>query len=467
MDMPDGQEVVPHTWSESDRFLPKVFVRPAQRFAHVEASSAIVMLGAAAVALIWANSAWSSAYRDVWGTHLGLSAGGKEIFNLTLRDWFNDGAMSLFFLVVALEIKREFVSGELRDRRAAALPVLAALGGMLLPAGIYLVVTFGTGAAHGWGVPMATDIAFAVAIVALAGNRVPVGAKLLLLTLAIADDLGAIVVIGIFYTDDLRWFWLAAATAAVLLALMLRRLDVRSLAPYVLLGTTCWACLHHSGVHSTLAGVAFGMLAPAWSFYAPARFAARAAAIARDVDAAFSDGKYVVSEYQRTQDSLRDMRRLAKETAAPLDRLSRGLTPWVSFVVVPLFALANAGVPLQGITVDALWSDRVLVGVGLGLVLGKMLGVYSAVWFCVRFLGLPLPVNMSRQHLLGVSACAGVGFTVAMFMTELAFTDKALADSAKAGVLLGSAVAGVLGYIILRTSPIMNSEASAAPEAPA
>jgi NhaA family Na+:H+ antiporter len=394
-----------HPWSESERFVPRTVVRPARRLLRLEASSAAVMLACAALALVWANSPWAGGYTAFWSAPVSLAVGPLDaVDGLTLRDWVNDGAMTVFFLVVALEIKRELASGQLRDRRAAALPVLAALGGMAVPALIYLAFNAGTPQARGWGVPMATDIAFAVAVVTLASRRVPSGAKLLLLTLAVADDLGAIAVIAVFYTDGLSPLWLVLAVAAVLAAVALRRLDVRAMLPYLVLGVACWLCLHESGVHTTIAGVAFGFVTPTSS--------------------------------------------LGAETAAPLDRLVDRLTPWVGFVVLPVFAVANAGLAIGG------WSaDPVLLGVAIGLLVGKTTGVFGAVWLTCRFTSVTLPPHTTWRHVLGLSLCAGVGFTVALFVSDLSSADPAMVLSAKTGVLVGSLLAGVAGYLVLRTCP--------------
>lgn len=450
----DEDVEVRHSWARSDRFVPRAFVRPAWRFMQIEASGALVMLLAAVLALVWANSAWATSYVDLWSTRVTLAVGPfDQLSELTLRDWVNEGAMTLFFLVVALEIKRELVSGRLRDRRAAALPVLAALGGMVVPAAIYLAFNAGTPAARGWGVPMATDIAFAVAVVALAGSRVPPGAKLLLLALAIVDDLGAITVIAVFYTDDLAMGWLAAALAAVVLALVLRRLDVRSVLPFVVLGALCWFCLHESGVHTTLAGVAFGFITPTWSVYNPSRFGRRARRIVREIDGSVPPDHLVVGDYERLQVAIREVRRLALDSEAPLDRLVHLLAPWVSFLIVPVFAFANAGVPVTGSVLTGAAADPVLLGVALGLVVGKTVGVFSAVWLTCRLTLIRLPPGTTWRHVFGLSVCAGIGFTVALFVGDLASADPDVVASTKAGVLLGSVVAGVLGWLALRACP--------------
>ena len=368
-----------------------------QRFLHDEAAGSVVMLAAAVVALVWANSAWGDAYEDLWSTAVGGDLGGLHL-DLTLQHWVSDALMALFFLLVGLEIKREVTHGELGDRQALALPVGAALGGMVVPALVYLAFNAGGPGVDGWGIPMATDIAFAVGVVTLLGDRVPLAAKVFLLALAVVDDIGAIVVIAVVYTSEVSGGWLAAAVACVGLLVGLRRAGVERLAPYLVVGAALWLALHESGVHATLAGVALGLLVP--------------------------------------------------EAAA--ERLESALSPWVGFVVLPLFALANAGVRLTGDVLDGAASDPVVLGVGVGLVVGKAVGV-SAASFAVVKLGLGrLPAGTTWRHVLGLAVVAGIGFTVSLFVTGLAFDDPALTDAAKLGVLVGSSFAGIAGYVVLR-----------------
>lgn len=447
----DHDEVVRHVWSASERFVPRVFVRPAQEFIQIEAAGGIVMLAAGVVALIWANSPWSGGYHSLWGTHVNVEIGSLvQLDHLTLRDWISDAAMAVFFFVVGLEIKRELLLGELRNPRAAALPAIAAVGGMVVPALIYLAFNAGTATSDGWGIPMATDIAFAVGVISLLGDRVPSGAKLFLLTLAIVDDLGAILVIAIFYTDQLSLGWLGVAIVAVCAAANLRRVNVRSLVPYLGLGVLAWYALLESGVHATLVGVAFGFITPAWSFYSPARFVPDARRLMDDVQKAFEDNSLDRDEYEHIGVALGDLRRLATETQSPLERLEKRLNPWVSFVVVPLFALANAGISLSGDSLSGAWTDRVVLGVLFGLVVGKTVGVFSATWLACRVGIGSLPAQTSWPVMLGVSMCAGVGFTVAMFVTNLSFAEVAPTDSAKLGVLVASLLAGIAGFVFLR-----------------
>ncbi|MDZ7676804.1 MAG: Na+/H+ antiporter NhaA [Acidimicrobiales bacterium] len=456
---------IPHTWAESDRFVPRSFVRPLQRFMDAEASSAIFMLIAAVAALVWANSPWHHAQQTLWETPLTFHLGELAHLELTLVEWVNDALMAVFFFVVGLEIKRELVHGELRDPRKAALPAIGAVGGMILPAAVYLLFNTGGDGSQGWGIPMATDIAFAVAVVALVGPRIPNAAKVFLLTLAIADDIGAITVIAIFYTDDLSFGWLAIAFATVIGLVIAKRLEVRSMPLYVAGALFLWFAVHESGVHATLAGVTLGLLTPAWSFFDPRRFSTDAQ---RLVDAAahtVDDGRMTSAEYELNQARLEELHRLVVETQSPLERLDHVLERWVLFVIVPLFAFSNAGVRLTGDAVDGLLTDRVVLGVALGLIVGKTLGVFSATVIADR-LGIgSLPAGVTYRHVLGLAVTAGIGFTVALFVAGLAFETAALADSAKIGILGGSIIAGIAGYLILRTSPPQPSRDPAAPVA--
>ena len=460
-------EPVPHTWAGSDGFVPRVFVRPALRFMHLEAAGGVVMLVAAVIALVWANSPLQGGYTAFWETPVDFAIGDLLHIEESLRMWVNEGLMAIFFFVMALEIKREAVHGELRDPKAASVPVLAALGGMVVPALVYLAFNAGGAGADGWGIPMATDIAFAVGVIAMVGPRIPVGVKIFLLTLAIVDDIGAILVIAIFYTEDVALGWLAVALAVIPLVVILQKMRVRSQIPVVVLAIIMWVSLLEAGISPTLSGVAMGLLAPAWSFYDPALFAVRARAIVDTVDSRFSDKQLDNIELEKTQSNLADLVTLSRETIAPVGRNLFFLERWVAFAVVPLFALANAGVELTGETLADPLGDSVLMGVALGLIVGKPVGVFSATWLAVT-LGIGrLPLGATWRHILGVGIVSGIGFTVALFVASLAFTDPALGDSAKIGILSGSLVAGIAGYLLLRTAPAQLDPYDAAVDADA
>jgi NhaA family Na+:H+ antiporter len=446
-------QVVAHSWAETDRFIPRTVVRPLQRLMSFEVSTAALILVAVVVAMVCANSGLAGAYERLWETPVHLRVGDLDLVDMTLRDVVNDGLMTIFFFVVALEIKREWIYGELRDRRAAALPIIAALGGMVVPAIIYTAFNLGSDASHGWGIPMATDIAFAVAVVLAVGSRVPAAARLFLLTLAIVDDLGAIAVIAVFYTADLSLGWLAGAAVVLLVVWGLRRSRVRAVPVYVVLGIACWFMLHESGVHSTITGVAFAFLTPAWSLLDPAKYPPVARELVDEVDRRVADGILTHDEHELNHGTLREIGRLSNETQAPLDRMEFRLVPWSSFVVIPIFAFANGGLAVPSVPVETWLTDPVVLGVGLGLLAGKTLGVFGAAWLSARLGWAKLPDSMTYHHLLGVAVAAGVGFTVALFVADLAFASAELEELAKLGIMVGSVLAAVLGYVILRLAP--------------
>lgn len=411
------------------------------------------MLLMAVVALAWANSPGGDAYVRLWTTEVTFQLGSWVHLDLTLREWVNDLFMGVFFFVVALEIKRELVRGELADPRSAALPAIAAIGGMIVPAAIFAVMNGGGPGSEGWGIPMATDIAFAIGVLSLLGRRIPSSLVVFLLSLAIVDDLGAILVIALFYTASVSFGWLAVGAASVVVAMVLRRQDVRSIVPYVILAGICWFALHESGVHATLAGVAFGLMTPSRSFYDRSFFRTAVHTIVDRVEAAdVTRNNNIPAEDQEAEeaDALESLVDLATEVQPPLDRLEHRLVPWTGFVIVPVFALANAGVQLSWDEFVGAFSEPVTVGVMAGLVAGKTIGVFLFAWAAVR-LGIgKMPVGATWRQVAGVAMLAGIGFTVALFVTELAFAGNPLADQAKVGILAASLVAGVLGYVMLR-----------------
>lgn len=459
---------MPHRepWSESDRYVPRTVVQPLQRVLRHEAAGGVVMLVAAAAAVLWGNSPWSDSYVEMWQTPLRIEFGGLlHLDHLSLQAWVNDALMTLFFLLVGLEIKREAVHGDLRDIRAVALPVIAALGGMIVPAAIYATLNAGGPGADGWAVPMATDIAFAVGIVTLLGSRVPLAAKVFLLTLAVADDIGAIVVIAVFYSGDLSWGWLSCAVAALGIIFLLRRGDVQNLGPYLAVGAFAWLALLESGVHATLVGVALGLLTPAWPLRSPRLFPTAARRVADQVEAAYYDRVLTQREFAANEQRIADVVRLAMFSTSPLERLERALSPWVAFVVVPVFALANAGVALSREALAGVVTHPTTTGVILGLFAGKTVGVLGATALAVR-LGIGrLPAGTTWRHALGLATVAGVGFTVALFVTSLAFDSAPVADAAKIGILVGSLLSGLVGYLLLRIAPVVAAGPSPDPAA--
>ncbi len=439
------------SWLHSERFVPRRFMRPVMRFADTEASSGIMLLIAAAIALIWANAPFGESYAEFWeGTHISIEFGNWLHFDESLQEIVNDGLMAIFFFVVGLEIKRELVLGELRDPKAAALPAVAALGGMVFPALIYVGFVMGTGgeAMAGWGVPMATDIAFSIGVVALLGSRVPVGAKLFLLALAIADDIGAITVIAVFYTDDLSLAWLGGALAGLVVIEAAKRAGVRSAVFYVPMAVATWFFLLESGVHATLAGVALGLMTPSRPMFSSDEFDNKARRILDTYPARAT----TQTAREHVDYEARQLTAVAHESIAPLSRLEHRLLPWSSFAIVPIFALANAGVRFAGVDLVDAVTHPVALGVGVGLVAGKMFGVSLFTFVAVKLNIGRLPRGTTWQHVWGLALLAGIGFTVALFIASLAFDDPTLTDRAKTGIFLGSLTAGLAGYWLLRRS---------------
>ena len=421
---------------------------PLQRFLRLEAASGVMLLSAAALAFVWANSPWAASYDAFWSTPFGVRVGPFELEKSFLL-WVNDGLMAVFFFVVGLEIKRELSSGELRDPRRAALPLLAALGGMLVPALVYAGFNGGADTLRGWAIPAATDIAFAVGVLALLGSRAPLGLKIFLTALAIADDLGAVVVIALFYTSSLDFTALAAAAIAFASALSLNRLGVRSPLPYAVVGAALWLATLKSGVHATVAGVLLAFAIPSRAEIAAESFAARLRALLARLERSPEESSDVVGELAHS----------CSRAEAPLARIEHALVPYTSFVVMPVFALANAGVALGG---HVSLADPVLLGVGFGLLIGKPLGVAGAAWLAVRAGVASLPVGVSWRQLRGAACLAGIGFTMSLFIAGLAFgagvhgeaaTPSGQLDAAKLGILGGSLLSGALGWMLLARAP--------------
>jgi NhaA family Na+:H+ antiporter len=405
---------------------------PMRDFLRTETSGGLLVAAGAVIALVWANSGWSGSYERLWTSRVAITVAGHTL-DLALREWLNEGLMSVFFLVVGLEIKRELTHGHLASRRAATLPLAAALGGMVAPALIYLAIAGGS-APRGWAVPMATDIALAIGVLAILGPRIPTSLRVFLLALAIVDDIGAIVVIAAFYSSGIQWGWLAAAAVAVLVVPAVRRFGVSQTPVYVVVGAFAWFCLHEGGIHPTLAGVAMGLLAPSDPRLTP---------VLVDVDELLD-----VSNPEAVQMTTQ----LARGSVSVVEWLQHVLHPWTSYVIVPMFALANAGVE---ISVDGLRDaskSAITWGILAGLVLGKPLGVTVASRLAVRTKLANQPEDGSPRLMLGIGAAAGIGFTVALFITELAFDDPFEQQHAKLAILAASATAAVVatGLFTLR-----------------
>ncbi|WP_420455083.1 Na+/H+ antiporter NhaA [Rubrivirga sp.] len=423
----------------------QTLLRPFQTFFKTEAAGGILLLAAAAVALVWANSPLAGAYADLWGTYVTVGAGAFEI-SKPLILWVNDGLMAIFFFVVGLEIKREVLAGELAEPRKAALAIAAALGGMVVPALLYTAVTLGTDRVTGWGIPMATDIAFALGVLALLGSRAPLALKVFLTAVAIVDDLGAVVVIAIFYTAQINVSALVASLALVGVLAVANRLGVQRTSVYALVGLAAWVFMLKSGVHATIAGVLVALTIPANRKIHEVEFADRVG----DLLARFRTG-IQGSPTDPTPDqaaAVHSIEVACQKVETPLARLEHGLHGFVAFFVMPVFALANAGVAF-GADVGALVTDTVALGVMLGLVVGKPIGVMALAFLAVKTGLAALPAGVSWRHVLGVSFLTGIGFTMSIFIANLAFGAGPLLDSAKMGILAASVISGVLGAVVL------------------
>jgi NhaA family Na+:H+ antiporter len=436
------------------------FYLPAHEFVRIEWVGSALLLAAAVVALVLANSAWSEGYHHLWETYITLDLGVFEVRE-TLHHWINDGLMAVFFFVVGLEIKREILHGNLSDPRQAALPALVALGGMIVPALIYVAVNPSGPALAGWGVPMATDIAFALGVLGLLGRRVPSALRLFLLALAIVDDLGAILVIAVFYTSTLDLQALGIAGCLVIVVLGMQRAGVRAVGAYAIVAFLLWAAVLESGVHATLAGVVLGALTPAVARVRTEDFGEAGGALLTRMRDAAAEGRH--DEVEATLGTLEE---LTTETESPLERMERLCHPWSAFFVLPLFALANAGVSLSGEVLAGAVSSPVTLGIFLGLLVGKVVGVTGVSWLVVKTGVTTLPPGVSWRHVTGVGLLAGIGFTVALFIAQLAFVDPAMVEEAKIGILAASVVAGFLGYAFLGFGSKSPAVASAGGQAP-
>lgn len=418
-------------------------------FFNAEASGAVVLLGATVVALLLANSPFHLAYEHLLGTELGIAFGGRE-FGQSLLHWIDDALMALFFFVVGLEIKRELIAGELAERRKAALPILAAVGGMVVPAAIYLALNAGGVGVDGWGIPMATDIAFALGALALLGDRIPAGLRVFLAALAIADDIGAILVIALFYTEQVRFVWLGVVLVIFLALLAISRLGVDTPWPYALLGVALWGAMLASGVHATIAGVLVALTIPATAKLDPLEFSRRTRDAVGLIERSATVGEHTLVDVERAT-QCRSIRQDALHSMAPLQRMESALHPVTTFLILPLFALANAGVRLVGADLGAMLTSPVSLGIVLGLVIGKPLGIVALSWLALKLRLAELPSGVGWRHIAGAGVLGGIGFTMSLFVANLAFTDPSIVTPAKAAILLASVVAGIAGYTLLRS----------------
>jgi Na+:H+ antiporter, NhaA family len=437
-DRPEVQQPreFPSPWLRSDRPVARRIVQPLEEFVSQEAGSGAILMVAAIAALVWANAAPAS-YEDFWHTEAVAGVGTLEL-HLDLLEVVNDGLMAIFFYVVALEVKREFIFGALRDRSYAALPVAAAFGTMVGAALTYLAVNLiGDGNPDGWAIPIATDIAFALAALGLVGRRAPAELRTFLLTLAVVDDLATIVVIAVFYSQGISLAWLVGGLLALAAVAVMQRIGVRALAPYVVAAGGAWVAVHESGVHATIAGVALGFLTPARPFYPP-----------RDTSETITDqlGTLVAeTDEEVSEATMSEVSRLSREAVAPLVRMEHALHPWSAYLVLPIFALANAGVEVTLDGVGDAFTAPVGLGILLGLVVGAPIGGILLPIAVARTTGATLPRSLDWAAIAAMAPLKGIGFTVAIFISILAFDDEALQAQATLAILVASLLAGLIG----------------------
>jgi NhaA family Na+:H+ antiporter len=430
--------------------------RPFQVFARFKASGAIALFLAAVVALIWANSGAASVYTSLLKTEFEIGYGELRLAKPLIL-WINDALMGVFFFVVGLEIKREVLAGELTTLRSALLPIAGAIGGMLVPAVLFALINPDGSEARGWGIPMATDIAFALGVLALLGTRIPIGLKVFLTALAIVDDLGAIIVIAIFYTDHVAFPILAIGGGLLGLSLLLNYLGLRNAVVYFVIGTLVWLAFLKSGVHATLAAVLMALTIPARTRIRGEPFLERMTALlARFRSTKMPANRELLTTEQ--QNVLQHMEHTVDEMTAPLQQLEHALVPYVTFFVVPVFALANAGVSF-GTESSGSLTHPVSLGVIVGLLVGKQVGIFGFAWLAVRSGVARLPTGVNWRQIHAVSVLAGIGFTMSLFVAGLAYRDPSFVSSAKLGILVASGIATVVGLFLLwrATKPAQKS----------
>ncbi len=424
---------------------------PFQEFFKSKSTGGLLLIASALIALIWANSPWSEYYLAIWDTKFTVGYGAATL-SKPLILWVNDGLMALFFFVVGLEIKREFMVGELSSRSQAVVPLFAAIGGMVVPAVIYAIINIGGPGTHGWGIPMATDIAFALGILALLGDRVPYQLKIFLTAVAIVDDIGAVMVIALFYTSEIAGWMLLAAIVLLVIAYVGNRMGVRTPVFYAIVGALVWLAFLKSGVHSTVAGVLMAFTIPARTRCDADAFVYNATTILEDYKTSVQPGTSVLTN-STMHSALLSMQYVAARAQTPLQRLEHGLQPLVDYAIMPIFALANAGVVLGG-DIGGILSSQTTIGTALGLLLGKPIGIFLSVLILVRLSG-GYPGGMSPRHFIGAGMLGGIGFTMSLFIANLAFPNSPeLLTGAKTAILCASTIAGVIGYIILRGLPL-------------
>ncbi len=430
--------------------LGELLIRPFQTFAAMEASGGVLLLLAAGLAIVWVNTPFSHSYEALWESAVRLGIGSWS-FERTLHFWVTDGLMTVFFFVVGLEIKREVLVGELASFRRAALPITAAAGGMLVPALIFLLFNYGTDMQKGWAIPMATDIALTLGAITLLRSRVPHSLVVFVVALAIADDLGAVLVIAAFYTADISVYYLQLSGLILLALVVANVLGYRSPIPYMILGILLWATIYLSGVHSTLAGVLLAMTIPARSAFDTDTFLARSNSVLNEFECAGQCG-YSVYTNEDHQAAIHTLENTCHKVLPPLIRIEYALHPWVVFLIVPVFGLANAGVRLQWDSLGETLTSSLSMGIMLGLVWGKQIGIYAATWLAVKAGLGEMPRGTSWGQIYGAAALCGIGFTMSLFIAHLSFFQTPVFDESKMSIFVGSLISAVVGMLTLYRS---------------
>lgn len=426
----------------------KKIATPFEEFIHAQTTTGLILMVMTVVALVLANSPIAGSYEHFFHTYINLEVGSWKLSH-SIHHWINDGLMAIFFFIIGLEIKREITVGELSDLKVATLPIVAAIGGMVVPALIYLSINGGGEGAKGWGIPMATDIAFAISALVLLGKRVPTSLVTFLVALAIVDDLGAVIVIALFYTNEIHMFWLALSLGAFFVMIALNRFGIHAVLPYFILGLLMWYFMLESGVHATIAGVIAAMVIPAKPKYAPISFTEHTGKLLNEYDNYPVATDHMMHERQKA--ILQNIKDTIDAVGTPAARLEHGLHLPVSLIVIPLFALANAGISIDFSSINESIMQPISLGIILGLVGGKVIGIAGLSWLAIKLKIASLPQNTTMNQIFGVSFLGGIGFTMSIFVADLAFAgNSAFIFQAKIGILAASLFAGLFGFVWLR-----------------
>jgi NhaA family Na+:H+ antiporter len=451
--IPMYNEPVPEDQISPESLVSKVIANTAfQNFYTTISNGGFLLLAASIAALIWSNISPDN-YAHFWHKEFTLSIGGAALSH-SLAHWVNDGLMTLFFFTVGLEIKREMLVGGLSDPRRAALPVAAAVGGMIFPALIYFIFNNGSDSTSGWGIPIATDIAFSLAILSTLGKRIPFGIRIFLTAFAIADDLGAILVIALFYTPEIHFSYLAGGVMICAILFMLNRFWVRNPLAYLVLGAILWYMVAHSGLHATITGVVVSMFIPSKSRYNTDVFMKMVQERLEQITCEGDECGYTIMVNRTHLDAVHSINIACSMVETPLQRMEHAMEPWVAYLILPLFALANAGVVFGALDLGEAVFHPVTLGVTIGLAFGKPIGVTLFTWLATKILRIDLITGATWPMILGVGFLGGIGFTMSLFISALSFSEPVFQEYAKIGIIAGSFISGVCGYLVLRVATV-------------